>query len=573
MSTTLRKTHTPADLFAMKVIHELSLMGVSRERAIAEVQSQEAYIRKTFQSNVQPAFVARNIAQGLKGKRPASGSRMAYVGFSGGEQVLPPVKGGGFAITAFEGREPGRDAPPPQLSAQALVCTSTDWQPALFMPVDEIGNDNTIGRLAGHILSPDLRRLFVAGRGQVLVDPEKIAAARAAAKRVKNPSKAWLAEERAKASRIDDPRERAKRMRQVGLRDQQREKAIHNVETQIARSGVWERLVSILETYPTVATNAEGTAWQSGAAMFAEESGNEKIESHSGEKRYTGTTYTSIEASCPSSCVLKYGKDGKVGSCYAQNSNNIRPIVLMLDAIAVAMNHGELEVAQDEARALDAGFQRGIKKPTDIRLHTSGDTRSPAGARTVAAAVARLARRRLWEHDVHGKGPEGSILAKITQPLRAWSYTHAWRAVSPSDWGMVSVLASIQTAQEGVAAAHKGWATTIVVPPGFFRAHAQKTSAGNYRSFTIAGDVPIFTEMSGTRRPIKYIPCPAQHEDPKKRTGCVNCRLCFDAPRLHAAGYGIAFEAHGSGAKGAATFDAAEQVIAEANRRRLPVIG
>lgn len=220
-------------------------------------------------------------------------------------------------------------------------------------------------------------------------------------------------------------------------------------------------------------------------AIYVSDSGNTKI---MGTKK-VDATYVSIKASCPKSCPLM----GE--GCYAQLSyvgmTNHR-----LDEEAAGFS--PLQAARAEAKAIDNSYKGGhIPQARALRIHVAGDSRTIAGTRLVNGAVKRWRER--------GGGD-------------VWSYTHAWKNVPRKEWNQVSILASVTTVDEVVAAREKGYAPAIVV--------GEHVSEKAYQ-----------LEGSDT----KWIPCPAQ----TRGVGCTDCRLCFNADRLHDGNYGIAFAVHG----------------------------
>lgn len=217
---------------------------------------------------------------------------------------------------------------------------------------------------------------------------------------------------------------------------------------------------------------------------------------------YVSSTYAPIEQSCPPSCSFFEPAPGaKQRPCYA-DAGFTKFAVHRLEGMARGMSPEE--IAHHEACAIDESFggrdipQDGARGGRDLRLHISGDARTPEAARTLAAAGARWRAR---------KG--GTV----------WTYTHAWRDVPRAAWGGITVLASCENPADVLHAASRGYAAALVVP-SFARAEAY---------------------MYG---PAKVIPCVAEtHEN---RT-CVECRLCLDRDLL-GMGVAIGFAAHGSSA-------------------------
>lgn len=226
-------------------------------------------------------------------------------------------------------------------------------------------------------------------------------------------------------------------------------------------------------------------------AIFVAESNNHKIQSRDGGK--VAATYASIEGSCPRTCELYKDK-----SCYAMNGHVLFTLRRFADAKGVRPE----QVAREEAGAIDGAFkggrvpQDGARGGRDLRLHVSGDARTPGAARLLAGAVAR------W----FARGG-GSV----------WAYTHAHKSVPREAWGPTSVLASVDRLEDVPAARAQGYA------PARYVAEFPSEKAW---------------EEGGT----KWIPCPAQ----SREVGCADCRLCFNADALFKRNAGIAFSAHGA---------------------------
>lgn len=206
-------------------------------------------------------------------------------------------------------------------------------------------------------------------------------------------------------------------------------------------------------------------------------------------KNKVDATYVSIKASCPKSCPLM----GE--GCYAQ-LGNVGYHVSRLDQEAEGFS--ALQAARAEAKAIDNSYKGGpIPEKKDLRLHVSGDSRTLAGTRLINNAVARWKKR---------GGND------------CWSYTHVWKDIPREEWSNVSMLASVSNVTEAAEARELGYAPAIVVPEH-------------------PSDKAYSLEGSDT----KWIPCPAQTRD----VACSDCRLCFNADRLHDGNFGIAFAAHG----------------------------
>jgi hypothetical protein len=225
-------------------------------------------------------------------------------------------------------------------------------------------------------------------------------------------------------------------------------------------------------------------------AIFVDKSNNHKINSRNGGK--VSATYASIETSCPTSCELR-----KERTCYAMHGH----VLFTLNRFD---NEGTaLQTAREEARLIDNAFkggpipQDGARGGRDLRLHVSGDCRTPGAARTLAAAIKRWFAR--------GGGA-------------AWGYTHAHSNVPREAWGPTSVLASVDRLEDVPAARAQGYAPARYV-----------------------AEFP--SEKAWEEGGVKWIPCPAQTRD---NVGCADCRLCFRDRALHERNAGIAFSAHGA---------------------------
>jgi hypothetical protein len=233
-------------------------------------------------------------------------------------------------------------------------------------------------------------------------------------------------------------------------------------------------------------------------AIYVSDSGNRKI---MGSKK-ADATYASIKTSCPKSCPLMgegcYAELGYVGITSHRLDDE-------------AKGQSPLETARAEAKAIVESYGGGdVPKGRDLRLHVAGDSRTIKGTRILSNAV------RHWKK--RGGGD-------------CWSYTHAWKHVPRSVWQHVSILASVNHVSEVDEARKQGYAPAIVV--------------GEHPS-----DKAYKLDGSDT----KWIPCPAQ----TRHVGCTDCRLCFNADRLHEGNFGIAFAAHG--------------VMKKQIKRRLPLV-
>lgn len=198
---------------------------------------------------------------------------------------------------------------------------------------------------------------------------------------------------------------------------------------------------------------------------------------------------------CPSSCpFIKSG-------CYAEqgiqgmHTRRLNRAARRARELGAELDRRDL--AREEARAI---LSR-LSGKRDLRLHVVGDCATPSAAEVIGRAV-------------------DAYRAKYGR--RVWTYTHAWRDVPRAAWRGTSVLASVESIGAAKDALAAGYAPALVV-----------SKFGTDKATVIDG--------------VRVIPCPAQTQQDVQ---CVDCRLCWDADALQNRGACIAFEAHGSGAKG-----------------------
>lgn len=244
-------------------------------------------------------------------------------------------------------------------------------------------------------------------------------------------------------------------------------------------------------------------------AIAVARSNNEKIGG-------AATTYAA-QQSCPTSCVFFNG-----GGCYAENGRIFSGVTQKLNLVAESAGAGPVDVAVEEAAAIDAlDISKISGRP--MRLHTVGDCRTDEAARIVAAAAERYMDR--------GGGP-------------VWTYTHAWRLVDRASWGRVAVLASCETAEQIELARGRGYAPSIVVVAfeqrGRHRIGAAEEPGMAKERWARQGPAA----RSGTVGGPDILPCPAQTTE---GVSCTKCRLCMDDGALLERGYAIAFAVHGTG--------------------------
>ena len=149
-------------------------------------------------------------------------------------------------------------------------------------------------------------------------------------------------------------------------------------------------------------------------------------------------------------------------------------------------------LAKTEARQIDA--LTGWRK---LRVHVVGDSRTPAAARVVGAAMVRYSR-------------------KHEQP--AWTYTHAWRTVARADWRGATVLASCDRPADVPKAQSKGYPIALVVPE-----HPSR------QVYQYAG--------------LSVLPCPAQFKtDGVRGAHCETCQICERPDELTRRGLVLGFQ-------------------------------
>lgn len=243
------------------------------------------------------------------------------------------------------------------------------------------------------------------------------------------------------------------------------------------------------------------------------------------------TTYAA-QTSCPSACVFKDG-----GGCYAENGRLASAVTIPLNGAAALAGAAAIDVALEEAAAIDALYGSTIEgRP--LRLHTVGDCSTDETARIVSAAAERYMER--------GGGP-------------VWTYTHAWREVARESWGIVSVLASCETAEDCSAAAARGYAPSIVVEEfasdrlydllaeescrtaSVSRGTSRRNTGSTQSALRLTGQRPGTEGAPVTRALI--LPCPAQT---RANVSCASCRLCMNDSALLERGYAIGFAVHGT---------------------------
>lgn len=234
-------------------------------------------------------------------------------------------------------------------------------------------------------------------------------------------------------------------------------------------------------------------------AMLATDTQNSKV---IGKPRrgFAAALSLPIEQTCPDSCNLKKTKE-----CYAQGGRqaiHVRRLEKQYDGWT------DLEISRAAAQEIETAAGQGLAAGRILRLFVSGDARTPAAARTIAAAA------RTWNR----------------RGGRSWGYTHAWAVVPRQAWAGVSILASVESSADAKRARKRGY-----VPARIVDSHP-----ANGKAWTEDG--------------VTYIPCPEQ----TRGVPCVACGLCLDVDALAARDAAIAFAIHGQ--------------KANALKRRLPML-
>ena len=222
-------------------------------------------------------------------------------------------------------------------------------------------------------------------------------------------------------------------------------------------------------------------------ASLTQRTANRKLTSDK-EMRAVAVT-RAAQQSCPPSCPF-FGK-----GCYAEagpSGIHSKRLTKAADGI------NAIDVAIAEAQAIVEFWPRDGRP---LRLHEVGDCREVEAARIVSEAVETVQEQ--------GGGA-------------AWTYTHAWRDVPREAWGNVSVLASVETAQEARDAMAQGYVPAIVAT-------------------SVAEGERILSEAG-----LRGIGCPQETGAAKD---CASCGLCFRDDRLQGVGAAIIFTPHGSGKK------------------------
>jgi len=221
---------------------------------------------------------------------------------------------------------------------------------------------------------------------------------------------------------------------------------------------------------PGVYVSKEGTSWTKGGAKYVSSSSNAKIGA-------VDTTWASIE----STCVDCSFKEARV--CYALGGK-AQHTVRILDKAAV--HDDATKVARDEADCINSAYNGGnVPAGRILRVHSSGDTSTSAGARLMAEAVAGWYRR------------GGEI---------AYTYTHAWRRVKRADFGTLHVLASLNPGDDAREALAQGYGSVTALAPVDVWASRMVLLPDGKMVFRTPRE-PLGDKGAG----LKFLPCPAQY--------------------------------------------------------------
>jgi hypothetical protein len=155
------------------------------------------------------------------------------------------------------------------------------------------------------------------------------------------------------------------------------------------------------------------------------------------------------------------------------------------------------------------------------RLGVEDDGSSYAAVRSLAALPAdSIVRANVCGDVLRDDGTPDraylSALSHVAASVPVFTYTHAWRSLTPQDAPGVTVNASCESITDLVAAAAAGWPTVV--------------------SDTGEGDSLIGSTVAGRR----IVQCPAQT---RSDITCASCRLCARPNRAAT----VAFVVHGSG--------------------------
>ena len=373
-----------SDRYATEVVWTLkNVHGVSQDRAIKLVNGAEVYVRRAYESNVKPSFVARRIAAGR-----VSGSHL-----KADARDLQTMKKTVSRMIARDKKEKKAG----RASGRSSDCAP--WIPPIFA-------------------SPEVAHALERAASA----PDQISGHIFGGKR-----------------------------------------ASSNVPTKGIKPGV--------------VTNKAGSSWTKGGAKYVSSSKNSKI----GDM---DATWVSIQ----STCVDCTWKEAEV--CYAMGGRAALHAAER-DEAARANRESSTDTSKSEADVIDSAYNGGpIPAGRILRIHASGDTSTPEGARFVGTAVARWRKR----------GGE-----------QAYTYTHAWRRVRRREFGSaLSVLASLDNLEDakGALAAGYGSVTVLVQNEDWARRMVITKSGALVFKFL------DLKRETGTN--LKFMPCPAQYPTDKE---------------------------------------------------------
>lgn len=195
-------------------------------------------------------------------------------------------------------------------------------------------------------------------------------------------------------------------------------------------------------------------------------------------------TYAPIQ-SCPKTCPF-------LGSgCYAQSDF----CGLHLRRLNISAKELKKERPIDIALEEMYGIQN-LKGNKPLRLHVTGDARTPQAAEILAHAAEKY-------YEKHNQ--------------LVWTYTHAWRDVPREKWGNVSVLASCENEDQIQHATRRGYATCMVVSEEF-------RDSKKVNGFT-------------------YLACPQTY---MTDFSCIDCKICFRDEVLYNKKKVVCFFPHGA---------------------------
>ncbi len=200
---------------------------------------------------------------------------------------------------------------------------------------------------------------------------------------------------------------------------------------------------------------------------------------------FASATFISTQT-CAKDCL--YRQEG----CYAKEGRLGVVALPLLNVAALGLSADE--ILEEEAHQIDLSFP-GSAWPTsfsrvpdngdggkrDLRLHVAGDV---AGSVAAVERLARAAKR--WKQRGGGE---------------IWTYTHDWRRVPRRAWGVINVLASVETPAEIADARERGYAALLTV---------EKLKGRSF--YEVAPNTLA-------------VPCPGVTSGGK--ITCVECRLCL----------------------------------------------